>query len=123
MSEHDNQVRLFSWAAAMAELLPDLAGLYAVPNGGYRAKATAVKLKAEGVKRGVPDVHLPVARGGYLGCWIEMKWGSNKPTADQVRWLGWLAEHGHFVTVCYTWEAAADTLERYLRGRIVKGEA
>ena len=37
--------------------------------------------------------------------------------------LGWLADRGHFVTVCYTWEAAADTLERYLRGRIVKGEA
>lgn len=40
--------------------VPELRWLHAIPNGGYRDKVTAGKLKAEGVKRGIPDVFLPL---------------------------------------------------------------
>ncbi len=120
MTEHIEQTLLFSWAASMETIYPDLACLYAIPNGGLRAKATAAKLKQEGVKRGVLDVHLPVARGGYIGCWIEMKHGRNKPTEDQLLWMERLRRQGHFCTVCYCHEEAEETLEHYLMGYIVK---
>ena len=115
MSEHQEQAALFEWAAIKSRQIPELAYLYAVPNGGFRHKATAAKLKAEGVKRGVPDVALPVARGPYHGCWIEMKYGKNKPTSSQERWMEFLRGQGHYVTVCYSWEEASRELMDYLR--------
>src|SRR5262245_46077094 len=82
-SEHVEQVALFKWAARNQGREPLLCLLFAIPNGGKRDKVTAARLKAEGVKAGVPDICLPVARMGYYGFWIEMKVGKNKTTDDQ----------------------------------------
>lgn len=43
-----------------------------------RDKATAVALKRQGVKAGVPDICLPVARNGYHGLHIELKAGKTQ---------------------------------------------
>ena len=114
--EHLEQVALFRWAGYQQRAHPELALLFAIPNGGMRSKATAAKLKAEGVKAGVPDICLPVARGEYHGLWIEMKAGRNKPTAPQVKWHVKLSQQGYRVAVCYSWEAARDVIEEYLHG-------
>ena len=53
--------------------VPELGLLFAIPNGGKRGIATAARLKLEGVKPGVPDLMLPVARQGFHGLFIEMK--------------------------------------------------
>ncbi len=114
--EHLAQVALFRWAEYQSKRLPELALMFAIPNGGHRSKATAGKLKAEGVKAGVPDICLPVARGEYHGLWIEMKAGRNKPTPPQVQWHMRLSQQGHRVAVCWGWEAARDVIEEYLTG-------
>ena len=80
MSEHDEQSAIFEWAALMQGAYPELGLLFAIPNGGKRDKATAGKLKAEGVKAGVPDMCLPVSNGKYHGLFIELKVGENNPT-------------------------------------------
>lgn len=72
-TEDEEQIALFRWAAMMEWKYPQLRRLYHIPNGGKRTKAEAGIFKAMGVKSGVPDVHLPVARGGYHGLYIEMK--------------------------------------------------
>ena len=115
--EHLEQVTLFRWAEYQSKRLPELALMFAIPNGGLRSKATAGKLKAEGVKAGVPDICLPVARGEFHGLWIEMKAGRNKPTQPQVQWHMRLSQQDHRVAVCYSWEAARDVIEEYLRVR------
>ena len=114
--EHHDQVALFRWAGYQSKRLPELALMFAIPNGGKRNKATAGKLKAEGVKAGVPDICLPVANGKYHGLWIELKAGRNKPTQPQVQWHMRLSQQGYRVAVCYSWEAARDVIEEYLRG-------
>lgn len=114
MSEHSEQCALFDWAEYHTYHIPELAYLFAIPNGGWRHKATAGRLKAEGLKAGVPDVCLPVPRGDYAGLWIEMKWGSNKPTKNQRRWLDFLAGQGYQTAVCRGWEDARDEVLRYL---------
>jgi len=80
-----------------------------VPNGGQRHPAVAKKLKAEGVKAGVPDVLVfEECRGGYMdrtfcdGLALELKVGRNKPTAAQVEWHERLRKNGWRVEVCYT---------------------
>lgn len=112
--EHDEQVALFEWASMQEGLHPELRLLHAIPNGGWRAKKTAVWLKAEGVRPGVPDVCLPVARGGYHGLYIEMKFGKNQLTASQQQWVFNLREEGYHVEVCWSFENARDVIEGYL---------
>ena len=71
--ESGHQEALFSWAAYQTQRMPELEYLHHVPNGGKRDKATAIALKRQGVKAGVPDIHLPVAKGSYHGLYIELK--------------------------------------------------
>ena len=54
---------------------------YAVPNGGARHIRVAVRLKAEGVKRGVPDLHIMMPGGRLV--YLEMKIKGGSLSADQ----------------------------------------
>lgn len=67
MTEHELQV---TCAEFLDACLPDEAVWFAVPNGGLRNNAVAGKLKAEGVKPGVPDIL--IVYQGRLIC-IELK--------------------------------------------------
>ena len=114
MSESVEQIRLFQWARSWEDEIPELATLFHPPNGGWRHKATARRLKAMGTKAGVPDVWLPVPRAGYHGLVIEMKYGSNKPTKSQQQWIDALREQGHRVDVCYSCIEAKMVILEYL---------
>src|SRR6266576_1994743 len=58
-SENAEQTALFCWAGLNQIKYPPLKWMFAVPNGGFRFKREAGRLKAGGVKAGVPDVVLP----------------------------------------------------------------
>ena len=112
--EGGHQEALFSWAAYQTGRMPELEYMHHVPNGGRRDKTTATALKRQGVKAGVPDIVLPVARAGYHGLYIELKAGKNTTTSDQKRWLEFLRRQGYYTAVCYGWQVAAELIERYL---------
>ena len=118
-SEAQEQSRLIAWANEVADLgvYPELRWLHAIPNGGRRDKAEAAHLKRQGVKSGVPDLHLPVARGNYHGLYIEMKVGKNKPTENQKRWINGLKFNGYAVAICYSAAAARQIIIEYLQLR------
>lgn len=111
MSEHTTQVAFFEWASY--KRFPGIELLHATPNGGLRSKATAGKLKAEGVKAGHPDVSWPVARGGFIGLAIEFKHGDGNPTKEQRERIDRLQREGWCVAVCWSWVAAARLLTGY----------
>ena len=92
--------------------------MYHIPNEGVRTKANGARLKAEGMKAGVPDICLPCARGGYHGLYIELKAGKNKPTKKQKEWSADLNAEGYYACVCWGWEAAQKVIEMYLKGEI-----
>ena len=66
-SEAAEQEAVIAWCGWMEKQHPELKLLFHIPNGGSRNKAEAANLKAQGVKPGVPDLCLPVARCGYHG--------------------------------------------------------
>lgn len=113
-SESQEQKALFQWAALAEQKYPELRLMHHVPNGGLRDARTAVNLKREGVKRGVPDISLPVPRGKYHGLYIEMKVGKNKLTKEQQQWFKSLEEEGYATHVCYSWLEAREVIEKYL---------
>ena len=114
------QTKLFNWITFARVAMPELDMLYHIPNGGYRNKREAANLKRQGVRAGVPDLCLPVARGNYHGLYIELKYGTNTATENQREWLNRLQAQGYAVAVCYGWEQAKHVLEKYLA--ISKGE-
>ena len=112
--EHCEQVALFQWAETVRRKYPELRWMFAIPNGGARHIAVAIKLKAEGVKAGVPDIFLPVARSDWNGLFIEMKSGKNKPSDRQIDWKNALTIAGYKSIICYGWEDAKGQIEYYL---------
>ncbi len=112
--ESQEQQALFAWAEYAKGLHPELDMLYHIPNGGKRDKLEAARLKLEGVKAGVPDLCLPVARGGYHGLYIELKAGRNTATPLQRQWITALEREGYAAAVCTGWERSAATLIDYL---------
>lgn len=113
-TEENEQIALFEWAAWAEKQIPALRWLYHVPNGGARHKAVAAKLKAAGVKRGVPDLCLAVPSGGYHGMYIELKVGKNKPTQMQQEWIAHMQNVGYCAVVCYGADEAICAIKRYL---------
>jgi len=108
------QIKLFQWAAAHAHLLPELSLLYAIPNGGHRHISVAKELKASGVKAGVPDICLPVARAGYNALYLELKAKTGKPSPEQKKWLGDLTLSGNRAVVAVGHQTAIEEILSYL---------
>lgn len=114
MTEAQEQKFLFQWAGVSRQKYPELELLFHVPNGGRREAREAASLKKQGVKPGVPDLILPVARGEYFGLYIELKAGKNKPSEHQLEWIENLNQQGYFVKVCYGWIEASEVITNYL---------
>lgn len=112
--EANEQETLFNWAAYSRGTYPELDLLYHIPNGGSRNSMEAANLKRQGVKAGVPDLCLPVARGTFHGLYIEMKYGKNKTSPLQDGWIGRLRKQHYAVFVCYGWQQAAEVIKKYL---------
>lgn len=114
-TEAEEQAALFAWAKWMESQYPDLKWMYHIPNGGSRNPAEAAHLKAQGVKPGVPDIHLPVPRGRYHSLYIELKRKEDwKLSDDQKGWLNGLAKFGHKCLVCFGAEDAKQEIVKYL---------
>jgi hypothetical protein len=118
-TEHSEQAAFIQYCERNLSHLPELAWLYATPNGGKRNLQVAIKLKAEGVKAGVPDLCLPVPRqkpsgGVYHGLYMETKVKPNKPTPEQRAWLAFLEAQGYAAAVCYGYDGLVETVIWYL---------
>lgn len=113
-TEHDEQAALFEWAAFNVGHYPALRLLYAIPNGGLRNVVVAKKLKDEGVKAGMPDICLPVARHGYHGLYLELKTREGKVSKEQKRRMMDLRSEGYDVFVAYGWDMARSFILDYL---------
>ncbi|MCI0548167.1 MAG: VRR-NUC domain-containing protein [Candidatus Rokubacteria bacterium] len=116
MSEHVAQAQLVARCRHLRQGLL----LFAIPNGGVRDKRTAVRLRAEGVLAGVPDLLLAESRMGYHGMFIEMKAedqrrpSSVRPIQRRVHEM--LRRRGYRVVVAYGVEEGWRAVCEYLDG-------
>lgn len=115
MSEHDEQVEYFTALKYLEGKHPELCYIFAVPNGGRRAKFEASRLKDEGVKRGVPDIIVPIPMGEFCGMAIEMKYGENRQSLEQKDYEMALIRFGWCFRVCYSGRSAIRDTAEYLR--------
>lgn len=104
------------------QFYPDVL-LFAIPNGGQRSITEAVRLKAEGVLAGVPDLFIARASGAMHGLFIEMKRakggvngksGGGKVSEKQQAVMLTLSQEGYAVMVAHGCDEAWPFVKQYL---------
>lgn len=96
--------------------------LYGVPedtlihiaNEGSGSVSRGKLLKKLGVRPGVADLFLSVARGNYHGLWIEMKRLGGRLRPEQRAFLENMQGQGYDTAVCHGAEAARLKIAAYL---------
>ena len=58
---------------------------------------------------------MPVARGGYFGLYIEMKWGKNEASQEQLKYMVELRNQGYAVWLCRGAKVAEKCIEQYMK--------
>jgi hypothetical protein len=116
-SESKEQQAIIAWFKVFHRSMgvTDERLLFAVPNGGRRSAVGGSFLVREGLRAGVPDLFLSVARNGWHGLYLEIKadTGQLRPFQKEVIYL--LQQQGYSVHVCYGFEEARGEIERYLK--------
>jgi len=118
-TEHAEQVRVVSWFDA--KYRAHKGRMFAVPNGanlagGQRQRYIQMsRLKAEGLRSGVPDLILPVSRGEHHAMAIEMKRaGGGTLSEKQKSWIHYLEEGGWHAVVCAGADDAIKRIAEYM---------
>jgi hypothetical protein len=147
-SEHSHQRAVFAWANCAAhwgmafaddpraydfekrkeligilnpEPVPDLVRLFAVHNQGHGDAIRGAQAKAEGVKKGVPDICWPRPVAGYGGLWIELKRPKTATNAkglatdEQSDWGSYLTKWNYRFVVAVGWTEAVQAIKDYWR--------
>lgn len=87
--------------------------VFAIPNGGLRSKTEAIRLVAEGVSSGVPDLYIPAWR-----CWVEMKRVKGGIVSDeQEDWHVYLRSLGDVVIVARGWRDGIEQCLTLMEGK------
>lgn len=117
-TEHSIQTAFF--AGLSLAKLPGTKWVHAVPNGGERNAIVAGKMKAEGARKGVWDVFVPLRRHGFCGLYIEFKVPERRGhkhgglSDEQVEFGLHCHGEGFLMKPCYTWREAAQALCDYI---------
>lgn len=99
-TEHKIQSEYFKILKLNESKYPRLGFIFAIPNGGKRHIATAVKMKAEGVKRGVPDIFIPIPVRYYSGFFLEVKTEKGVLSEYQKSYKFYLESQNYKYCVC-----------------------
>lgn len=110
------QIAIMRWWAAEWRGLgaPAEEFLFHVPNGGRRDARGAAVLKSMGVRPGIPDLFLPLARGGFHGLAVEIKDRVGSLSRDQARICLALLDCGYLAVIIRDFESAVKVIRDYL---------
>jgi len=118
--EHWLQVQCVTWFRYQWQEWSSL--LLAIPNGGQRSKATAGKLRAEGVVSGVADLFLamPARIDDKVlhGLFIEMKSPIGYQSRSQKHWQIQIEQQGYKYTICKSFEQFQKIINDWIHATI-----
>ena len=88
-----------------------------IANEGKRSVAYAARLKRIGMRKGFPDLFIPIASGGHHGLFIELKSMTGRLTPAQKWWLAELNHEGYRAVMCRGSDEAIDVIRKYMKER------
>lgn len=124
-SEAQHQMAVIKWSQqpSIRSRWPELALLFHIKNETTEGPKAVMIDRKMGVKKGVPDLCLPIPHGRYHGLYIEMKTDDGRASSEQKWWGEQLLAQGYMWEVCHGWESAIRVLEWYLslKGGVLDG--
>lgn len=84
-----------------------------IPNQGKRSLRYGKLLKDMGMRSGVSDLFIAMAKHGYHGAWIELKQKKGRLSSEQKQFQIDMSEQSYYVTTCYSIERAINTIKWY----------
>lgn len=116
INEHAEQVSVIQWWASYCGTVGlDERALMAIPNGGARHPAVGAKLKAEGVRPGVPDLFLALPCRDFHGAWFELKAMGGTMQDSQAQMATLLRGQGYNVVSVWGAQECIRAIEAYVR--------
>ena len=88
---------------------------FAVPNGGYRKRKEAIRLKAEGVLAGVPDIMVAQPTEDHCGLFLEFKTEKGRASDKQKVVMAKLQKAGYKAIIVRSADEAWEALLKYLK--------
>lgn len=107
------QAKVIAWAKKNEHIYPYLWLLHCSLNGVKMTKAQAGKAIAQGMKKGVADLFLPVKNESSSGLYIEMKSEKGRTSTEQSKFLTAVSENGYSAFICYSAVEAIDKIKVY----------
>jgi hypothetical protein len=93
--------------------------LYCASAGGVRTSMKqAIKMKATGYVKGVPDLQIFEPMNNYHGLLIEIKDIKGVVSKEQKEWIKLLNERGYYATYCKGFDATIKVINDYFKGEI-----
>lgn len=114
-SEDEEQSTIMDYCRSMTGKYPELEMMYHIPNEGKRGRYYASVQKRIGLKSGVPDLCLPIARKGFHGLYIEVKALDGRTSPKQQEWIDKLCEQGYKAVICFGSDAAIEVIADYIK--------
>lgn len=116
-SHHEDNESIALWQRAQLNpILRDY--LYHIANERKCSPKQGARLKRMGVRSGVSDYHLPIARGVYHSLWVELKPDVKGYYPDiatsQAEWRKLMRLAGNAAFIIKGWEMAIAIMLRYL---------
>jgi hypothetical protein len=111
--EHKLQVAICRYLD-LAEKFP----FFAIPNGGQRHYLVAVKLKMEGVKRGVADMFWMISNDNWKGIFVEVKTAKGVKSEYQREFQKVAIANGYYYAVVRSIADCIELLEKFKLNQI-----
>lgn len=112
-TEDTEQMQIINYCNSMSAYVPEYSMIYHIPNEGKRKNGA--KLKRIGLRKGIPDLCLPVPKMGFNGLYIELKKDtSKKASKEQKEWLFKLEQQGYATSLCFGADEAINLITAYM---------
>ena len=108
----------FDYCRYMESQNPAYALAFHFPNEGKASIPRRVALQRAGLKKGIPDIVVPVANVKYSGLYIEMKIKPNKPSPEQIILLKQLNAVGNYAVLCWSAQDAIEIINKYVSNKL-----
>lgn len=114
MTETQIQIQCIDWFRSQFRKLYDAGKLIHIANERKCNQRQGKEFKAMGVRKGIPDLCLFMARKGKHGLFIEMKAPKKYPRPEQRAMMQTLEEEGYQCAVCHSLDEFRDIINNYL---------
>ncbi len=116
--EELQQIAFFDFCRAMQHTHLGYALAYHVPNERMASIQRRMTLKRAGVRKGVPDICVPVRNDKYSALYIEMKVKPNKPSPEQISLIQHLNIAGNYAVICWSADEAIKIIQDYINNKL-----